>query len=69
MSARTFWAVKKLADARGVTAGQVLTALAREALKPARTARSRHGVPLLPKRRAAPPKPTMALVNQLRDAG
>jgi hypothetical protein len=61
-------AAKELAAARGTTAGKVLSELARKALTPPRAARVRNGVPLLPRRPAGAPRPTMALVNRLRDA-
>jgi hypothetical protein len=61
-------AAKELAAARGRTAGQVLSELARAGLQPpARAARVRNGVPLLPSRTAGTPRPTMKLVNELRD--
>lgn len=65
-----------LAAARGLAArehkpiGEVISALARQALqRPAATASSRNGVPLLPSQPGAMPAapPTLALVNQLRD--
>jgi hypothetical protein len=60
-------AVKEIAAVRGKTAGQALSELARAALAPRRTARMRNGVPVLPRRPAGSPKPTMKLVNALRD--
>jgi hypothetical protein len=60
-------AVKEIASGRGSTAGRVLSDLARTALEPAAPALVRNGVPLLPRRPAGSPKPTMALVNRLRD--
>ena len=60
-------AAKELAQARGQTAGQALSALARKGLEAPRTGRTRNGVPLLPRRRAGAEQPTMKLVNQLRD--
>ena len=60
-------AAKELAEARGTTAGKVISELARKALAPARAARTRNGVPLLPLRIAGAPRPTMRLVNSLRD--
>lgn len=59
--------VKELAAVRGVTAGQALSALVRQALTPARPARTRNGIPVLPPRSAKAPRPTMKLVNELRD--
>ena len=58
---------KELAVSRGSTAGKVLSDLARKALQPAASPRVRNGVPLLPRRPAGAPRPTMKLVNELRD--
>lgn len=60
-------AAKEVADSRGVTAGKALSDLARIGLAPRRTGRVRNGVPLLPRRPAGAPRPTMKLVNDLRD--
>jgi hypothetical protein len=60
-------AVKELADVRGVTAGQALSALARQALTPDRKVRTRNGIPVLPRRTPSAARPTMKLVNELRD--
>ena len=60
-------AAKELAAARGVTAGRVISDLVRKGLEPARSARSRNGVPLLPQRGPRSTKPTMGLVNSIRD--
>jgi hypothetical protein len=60
-------AVKELAEVRGLTAGQTLSALVRQALKPTRKARIRNGIPVLPRRSAKALRPTMKLVNELRD--
>jgi hypothetical protein len=60
-------AAKELAEARGTTAGKVISELARRGLAPARASRTRNGVPLLPRRPAGAPTPTMKLVNRLRD--
>ena len=60
-------AAKELAAARGSTAGKVLSELARKALAAPRHARVRNGVPLLPRRSKDAPRPTMKLVNELRD--
>jgi hypothetical protein len=60
-------AAKDLAANRGTTAGKVLSELARQALEPRRTPRLRNGVPLLARRPAGSPKPTLDLVNRLRD--
>ncbi len=61
-------AAKELAQTTGITAGQALSNLARKGLEsPRRAARLRNGVPLLPARAAGGSKPTMKLVNELRD--
>jgi hypothetical protein len=60
-------AAKEMAAVRGRTAGQMLSELARQSLKPVRSVRVRNGVPLLPHRPGAPPM-TMEMVNALRDA-
>ncbi len=62
-------AAKELAASRRRTAGQVISELARKGLaEPAVRARVRNGVPVLPRRAPASPRPTMKLVNELRDA-
>lgn len=61
-------AAKELAETTGITAGKALSNLARKGLEsPRRAARVRNGVPLLPRRPAGAAKPTMKLVNELRD--
>ncbi|HXO42496.1 MAG TPA: CopG family transcriptional regulator [Thermoanaerobaculia bacterium] len=60
-------AVKEIASNRGATAGSVLSDLVRTALEPAAPVFVRNGVPLLPRRPVGSPKPTLALVNRLRD--
>ena len=60
-------AAKELATSRRTTAGHVISELARKALEPTRTVRTRNGVPVLPRRPAGAPRPTMKLVNALRD--
>ncbi len=60
-------AAKELAASRKSTAGKVLSELARRALESPASPRVRNGVPLLPRRPAGSPKPTMKLVNDLRD--
>ena len=60
-------AAKELAASRGTTAGKVLSDLARRALTPSRVSRVRNGVPLVPRRPTGSARPTMALVNRLRD--
>jgi hypothetical protein len=61
-------AAKELAAARGETTGQVVSDLARKGLAgPERRARTRNGVPLLPRRPPGGRAPTMRLVSELRD--
>ena len=61
-------AARELAAARGQTIGEVLSVLARKGLEgPELQSRTRNGVPLLPRRRAGAPRPTLKLVNELRD--
>jgi hypothetical protein len=57
---------RQLARQRGITMGQVISELARNALEPRTAPTMRNGVPLfVPKTGAR--KPHLALVNQLRD--
>ena len=58
---------KELAAVSNRTMGQVVSELIRKALEPARVGRVRNGVPLLPRRTAGAARPTMKLVNSLRD--
>ncbi len=61
-------AAKELAVVRGVTAGKLLSQLARQALAaPGRARHVRNGVPLLPRRPDGAPRPTFKLVNELRE--
>jgi len=60
-------AAKELAMTRGKTAGQVVSELLRKALAAPSSNRLRKGVPLLPRRPRASLRPTMAVVNSLRD--
>jgi hypothetical protein len=60
-------AAKEMALAQRTTAGRVISELVRKALQPTGTARVRNGVPLLPRRPESAPRPTMHLVNSLRD--
>ena len=62
-------AAKELAVTRGTTAGKIVSDLVRKALTPTSSARVRNGVPLLPRRPAGAPRPTMKVVNALRDDG
>jgi hypothetical protein len=60
-------AAKELADTYGITAGKMLSNLARKALTPTGPVpKVRNGVPLLPQRTGQEIM-TMKLVNQLRD--
>ena len=61
-------AAKGLAARQNKTVGEVVSALARQALRPAQTQRKkeRNGIPLLAQTAGAPPV-TLELVNQLRD--
>lgn len=61
-------AAKELAASRRLTAGQVVSQLARKGLEPTGAARVRNGVPVLPRRPGAP-RMTMKRVNELRDDG
>jgi len=67
LDADVLQAAKELAATRKTTAGKVLSELARRGLEHPRAARVRNGVPLLPNRPAGSVKPTMKLVNELRD--
>ena len=58
---------KELAEVRGTTAGKILSSLVRQALHSPRSERVRNGVPILPQRPEGSSRPTMRLVNQLRD--
>ena len=60
-------AAKEIAEVRGTTAGKVLSELARKGLAAPKSPRMRNGVPLFPRRAAGAPRPTMKLVNELRD--
>ncbi len=60
-------AAKEIAANRAATTGRVLSELARKALEPKGAPRVRNGVPLLPRRPKGKPRPTMDLVNRLRD--
>jgi hypothetical protein len=60
-------AAKELAALQGKTAGQVISELARQALTPATAPKVRNGVPVLPRRPLGSARPTMKLVNELRD--
>lgn len=60
-------AAKEIAANRGLSAGEVLSELARKALEPRSTPRVRNGVPLMPRRPRGGRRPTLELVNRLRD--
>jgi hypothetical protein len=62
-------AAKEIAAARGRTAGEVISELARLALTPSHAVQPRNGVPVLPRRPPGAVRPTMKLVEQLRDEG
>ncbi|MDP1900853.1 MAG: CopG family transcriptional regulator [Rubrivivax sp.] len=61
-------AAKHLAERESRTLGDVISALARQGLSRGNRASrpERNGIPLLPRRKGAPPV-TLELVNQLRD--
>ncbi len=60
-------AAREMAAREGKSLGEVISSLAREALRPKRsTKRTRNGVPLLPLRPGSK-RVTLELVNQLRD--
>lgn len=59
-------AARALAVRDGRTLGEVVSDLARKALRPTKAGKVRNGVPLLPLRSNSP-KPSLALVNSLRD--
>jgi hypothetical protein len=62
--------VRELAAVRGMTIGAVLSELALRGLaRPAEPAPVRNGVPLLSRRPEGARRPTMQLVNDLRDDG
>ena len=62
---------KELAELHGRTAGQVVSELMRQALTSTAASTSgataRNGMPLLPLRDVGAQRPTLALVNKLRD--
>jgi hypothetical protein len=60
-------AARELARDRRETTGNVLSDLARLALERRGRQPARNGVPLLARRRRGNRKPTMGLVNRLRD--
>ncbi len=59
---------REMAKSRGASVGQILSELARRALEPKRAPALRNGVPLMPRRPKGSPRPTLELVNRLRDA-
>lgn len=59
-------AAKRLAHQKGVTLGEVISDLARQALPVKVTIKMRNGVELFPPR-ARGPKPDLHVVNKLRD--
>lgn len=60
-------AAKEIAASRRTTTGKVVSELARKGLTPSRGGGVRNGVPVLPRRPAGARRPTMQLVNALRD--
>ena len=59
--------VKDLAANRGSTAGKVLSELARKGLESPSEPAFRNGIRLLPPRGPGAPRPTLEMVNRLRD--
>jgi len=59
-------AAKELAAREGKSIGEVISSLARQALRPKTSGRKRNGVPLLPVRPGVN-RVTPELVNRLRD--
>lgn len=57
---------KQLAVQRRTTAGRIISELVRQALEPRNAPRTRNGVPLFRPKPGAE-KPSLPLVNQLRD--
>jgi hypothetical protein len=57
---------KQLAVQRGATMGRIISDLTRQALEPKRPRKTRNGVPLFVPKRGVK-KPSLALVNKLRD--
>jgi Arc/MetJ family transcription regulator len=60
-------AAKEIAATRRSTTGRVVSDLVRKALQNRHHERVRNGVPVLPRRPAEARRPTMKLVNELRD--
>lgn len=60
-------AAKEIAANRGTSTGRVLSDLARRGLEPRSAPRVRNGVPLMRRRPKGSRRPTMELVNRLRD--
>ncbi len=60
-------AAKELARLRGLTAGQMVSALVRQALSGGGGGTVRNSVPVLPGRPPGGARPTMKRVNELRD--
>jgi hypothetical protein len=57
---------KELAGRRRTTMGRIVSDMFRRALEPASAPRIRNGVPLFTAKKGAP-RPSIALVNKLRD--
>jgi hypothetical protein len=60
-------AAKDIAVVRRTTLGKVVSELMRRAIEPQHAPALRNGVPLLARRPAGAPRPSLALVNRLRD--
>lgn len=60
-------AANEIAANSGITAGRVLSDLARKALQPTEIPEIRNGVPLMPRRPEGSTPLTMEIVNRLRD--
>jgi hypothetical protein len=58
---------KELAVTKNTTAGKIISDLVRRALAAPQPVANRNGVPVLPPRPANLPRPTLKLVNELRD--
>ena len=57
---------RQLAQQRKMTMGEVVSQMMRKSLETASPVKTRNGVPLIVRRPGAP-KPTLSLINQLRD--
>jgi len=57
---------RQLAEQQKISMGEVVSQMMRKSLQTAAPSQSRNGVPLIVRRPGAP-KPTLTLINQLRD--